>query len=53
MEYIIDSVHGIFNAVNVPDIANVKFDLVTVVLCTHIILLLFITRKDPYLSDLS
>ena len=50
-EDIVNTVEGISYAAVVPDIADVVFDLVIMVMMAHVILLLLITAEDPDLGD--
>ena len=59
MENVINSLEGIFNGLVVSDIADVElqlsgmFRILLLILMTHVVLFLFITREDPDLPDIA
>ena len=58
MEYVVNAVHGIAHRADVAHIADIKLDLLgdfghlCLKLVAHIVLLLFIARKDADLPDI-
>ena len=51
MEDIIHAVHRVLDALNVANVTDVVFDLVVVVLVTHIVLLFLVTAEYSDLFD--
>ncbi|ERJ01121.1 hypothetical protein HMPREF0262_00020 [Clostridium sp. ATCC 29733] len=53
MKDIIHPINCISQALDISYVANMKLDFITFILFPHIILFLFISRKDAYFSNIS